>query len=185
MKSPAAPTAGELQRLRELVPEFAWIRDGELRERCERTWLRALREGGFSVEDVQRIPNSLLTKDPVPFAVSKRAVARMCAVMWDTLHDTYGERLKADRDVLVAGALLADVGKFLEYTCKDGKWGKSETGRHLRHPFTGVALARAEGVPDAVLHVIAAHSKEGDPYPRSPECIIFHHADFTDFELLG
>lgn len=177
--------SSELERLRQLVPEFQLIRSSELREKCERTWLRALKEGGFTPDDIQNIPNSLLTKDPVPFAVSKRAVARMCAAMWDTLHEYYGERLKADRDTLVAGALLADAGKFLEYSYKDGKWGKSSVGKFLRHPFTGVALAHAEGVPAPVLHVIAAHSKEGDPYPRTPECIIFHHADFTDFELLG
>jgi hypothetical protein len=32
--------------------------------------------------------------------------------------------------------------------------------------------------------VIAVHSKEGDHFKRSAEAIIFHHADFTDFELV-
>ncbi len=174
-----------LERLRQQVPEFELIGDPDLRGRCERTWLRALELGGLTPEDLDRIPNSLLTARPVGFGQSKRAVARMCAAMCDVLGEAYGDRIQLDRDVLLAGALLADVGKFLEYVEKEGKWEKSAKGRYLRHPFSGVALAHAEGVPDAVLHVIATHSKEGDPFPRSPESIVFHHADFTDFELLG
>jgi hypothetical protein len=54
----------------------------------------------------------------------------------------------------------------------------------LRHPFSGVGLCFKHGVPDEVMHVVATHSKEGDHVKRSPESIIFHHADFTDFELV-
>ena len=39
-------------------------------------------------------------------------------------------------------------------------------------------------IPYEVMHVIAVHSKEGDHVRRSPEAIIFHHADFTDFDLV-
>jgi len=48
-------------------------------------------------------------------------------------------------------AILADVGKLLEYELdRRKKPPKSERGQALRHPFTGVALALASGVPDAV-----------------------------------
>jgi hypothetical protein len=33
------------------------------------------------------------------------------------------------------------------------------------------------------MHIIATHSWEGDRFQRRPEAIIFHHADFTDFDL--
>ena len=33
------------------------------------------------------------------------------------------------------------------------------------------------------MHVIATHSWEGDKFARRPESIIFHHADFTYFDL--
>jgi len=32
---------------------------------------------------------------------------------------------------------------------------------------------------------VATHSKEGDHVTRSPESIIFHHADFIDFDLVS
>jgi hypothetical protein len=33
------------------------------------------------------------------------------------------------------------------------------------------------------MHIVATHSWEGDKFIRQPESIIFHHADFTDFDL--
>jgi hypothetical protein len=43
---------------------------------------------------------------------------------------------------VIAGAILADVGKLLEYEIgPDGKSRQSERGEALRHRFTGVALA--------------------------------------------
>jgi hypothetical protein len=37
------------------------------------------------------------------------------------------------------------------------------------------------GVPDAVSHIIAAHSGEGDMVKRSVEATLVHHADFMTF----
>ncbi len=56
-------------------------------------------------------------------------------------------------------------------------------GQQLRHPFSGVALAYKHGIPGEVLHIVATHSHEGDKVERSIESIIFHHADFVDFDI--
>jgi putative nucleotidyltransferase with HDIG domain len=92
-----------------------------------------------------------------------------------------GRSLPIDLDVVIAGAILADVGKLLEYEKTGDEVRQSRRGRFLRHPFTGVALALAEGVPDEVCHVIAAHAAEGDAVKRSTEAIIVHHADFMAY----
>ncbi|HEX9654790.1 MAG TPA: HD domain-containing protein, partial [bacterium] len=89
-----------------------------------------------------------------------------------------------NRDHLVAGALLADVGKLYEYDKKDGKVVKSKHGQYLRHPFSGVGLCFKYNIPEEVMHIVAVHSKEGDHFRRSPEAIILHHADFIDFDLV-
>jgi 23S rRNA maturation-related 3'-5' exoribonuclease YhaM len=85
-------------------------------------------------------------------------------------------------DTVIAGAILADVGKLLEYEKVGGKARQSPRGELLRHPFTGVALAMECGVPDAVCHVIAAHAGEGNMVKRTTEAFIVHHADFMSFE---
>jgi putative nucleotidyltransferase with HDIG domain len=109
----------------------------------------------------------------------------MCVAVSDVLKEAYGDRAQIDYDTLIAGALLADVGKLIEYEEKDGKITKAGRGQHLRHPFTGVAMAHARGVKPEVQHVIATHSKEGEMMIRSNESVIFHHADFIDFDLVS
>src|SRR5207247_9480180 len=88
------------------------------------------------------------------------------------------------RDYLIAGALLADVGKPLEYD-KDasGNVIQWKSGQQVRHPCSGVALAYKHRIPGEILHIIATHSHEGDKVERSIESIIFHHADFVDFDV--
>jgi putative nucleotidyltransferase with HDIG domain len=136
------------------------------------------------VADLAEMPFTLLAEGvKVSFAEHVSTVARLCLAMDDVLRRAYGERFKGDRDTLLAGALLADVGKLIEFKRVDGQYRWADMYQYLRHPFTGVALAYKHGVPEAVLHVIATHSWEGDKFKRRPESIIFHHADFTDFDL--
>ncbi len=168
------------------VPEFEWIEDRELRDAALDVWVEALETGGFSVEEMKRIPFTLLADDvQITFLEHVRTVCRMSRAMADVLIDAYGDRVKINRDHLVAGALLADIGKMIEFEKQpDGTLRKGHLGEMLRHPFTGVGMCFKRGIPYEVMHVIAVHSKEGDHVRRSPEAIIFHHADFTDFDLV-
>ena len=106
-------------------------------------------------------------------------IARQSA---EAMQEFMGRALSINLDTVIAGAILADVGKLLEYELgRDGKSRQSERGEALRHPFTGVALALECGVPDAVCHIIAAHAAEGDLVKRTTEANIVHHADFMAF----
>ena len=85
-------------------------------------------------------------------------------------------------DLVIAGAILADVGKLLEYELdENGNSFQGTYGKYLRHPFSGVSLAEECGVPAAVCHIIAAHAGEGDLIKRTTEAYIVHHADFMTF----
>jgi len=174
------------EELVELIPEFNEIRDPELRAKVLLVWGEGLTLGGWTIEALAEIPFTLLAEDvDVTFIEHVRTGCRLCIAMEQVLVDAYGERVQIDHDTLVAGALLADVGKLIEYRREmDGKTVFADMYRYLRHPFTGVALAYKHGVPEGVLHVIATHSWEGDKFKRRPESIIFHHADFTDFDLV-
>jgi hypothetical protein len=169
-----------------VLPELSLIHDNKLREQVVAVWTESLETGGFSIEQMKQIPFSLLG-DPSGLTLLERmrAVCRTCVAMADALVAAYGKRVVVNKDVLVAGALLADVGKFLEYEHrKDGSIRKGPRSELLRHPFSGVGLAFKHGIPFEVMHVIAVHSKEGDHVRRSTEAIIYHHADFTNFELV-
>jgi putative nucleotidyltransferase with HDIG domain len=112
----------------------------------------------------------------------KRCVVHIARKSAEAMREFMGEALKIEMDVVIAGAILADVGKLLEYEIVDGRARQSRRGEFLRHPFTGVALAIQCGIPDAVCHIIATHAAEGNLVRRSAEALIVHHADFMAYE---
>lgn len=165
-----------------LWPELDWISNSDLREKTARTWQRALELSPLTPEDLNRIPFTLLVANcPTTFMEHKRCVVHIARKAAESMKEFMGNALKIDLDTVIAGAILADVGKLLEYETVNGKSQQSKRGELLRHPFTGVALAMECGVPDEVCHIIAAHAGEGDMVKRTTEAYIVHHADFMSF----
>ncbi len=165
-----------------LWPELQWIANADLREKVTRCWERALELSPLTGRDLEEIPFTLLVANcPTTFMEHKRCVVHIARKSAESMREFMGNALKIDLDTVIAGAILADVGKLLEYEKVDGKARQSERGELLRHPFTGVALAMECGVPDAVCHIIAAHAAEGDLVKRTTEAFIVHHADFMAF----
>ncbi len=166
-----------------LWPEIQWIKDARLREQVAETWTKALERSPLEADDLDHIPFTLLVPNcPITFMEHKRCVVHIARHSAEAMQEFMGRSLPIDMDTVIAGAILADVGKLLEYELgPDGKSRQSERGEALRHPFTGVALALECGVPDAVCHIIAAHAAEGDLVKRTTEAYIVHHADFMAF----
>ncbi len=168
--------------IEELWPELEWIRNDELRHQTAETWKLALKKSKLTVRDLHEIPFTLLVKDcRVTFMEHKRAVVHISREAAEVMSKFFADRLPIDMDTVIAGAILCDVGKLLEYDRSKGRAVVSDYGRYVRHPFSGVGLAMQCGVPDRVLHIIAAHAGEGDRVKRSTEAYIVHHADFMSF----
>jgi len=176
----------ENQQVLTLLPEIHDIGDKTLRNKVIECWKEAMSYRNWTVEELRSIPFTLLAENvQIGFIDHVRAVCKMCLACDEVLTESHGEnKTPVNRDFLLAGALLADVGKLFEYEKVDGTIVKSDYGAKLRHPFSGVGLAFKHDLPPEVMHVIATHSKEGEGELRSPESIIFHHADFIDFELV-
>lgn len=168
----------------EIWPELEWIKNPDLKERTAQTWKLALEKSVLTADDLNRIPFTLLAGPDlkVSFMDHKRAVVHIARDCGNQFNTFFPDTMPVNMDVLIAGAILADVGKLLEYeidpsgNCIQGKYGE-----FLRHPFSGVSLAEQCGVPAAVCHIIAAHAAEGDLVKRSTEAYIVHHADFMTF----
>lgn len=174
------------EELLRIIPEFTLIQDKKLRESTLAVWEEAMNYRNWTAEEIQTIPFTLLAENvKITFLEHVRTVCQMCVACDKVLSEAYGNRkTPVNRDHLVAGALLADVGKLFEYDKKDGKVVKSRHGEYLRHPFSGVGLCFKHNIPEEVMHLVAVHSKEGDHFKRSPEAIILNHADFIDFDLV-
>jgi putative nucleotidyltransferase with HDIG domain len=171
------------EAVQELWPELDWISDEELREATLATWERAFKYSPLTPADLNEIPFTLLIPDcPVTFMEHKRCVVHIARRSAEAMEEFLGRALPIDMDVVIAGAILADVGKLLEYDRVDGQAVQSDRGKALRHPFTGVHLCMRSGVPDAVSHIVATHAAEGNLVKRSTEAWIVHHADFMSYE---
>ncbi|MEA2007791.1 MAG: HDIG domain-containing protein [Chloroflexota bacterium] len=170
--------------INKLWPELAWIKDNNLRKKTTKTWRLALERSALTAEDLQRIPFTLLAGPDlkVSFMDHKRAVVHIAKESALKMIDFFGDELPINVDVVIAGAILADVGKLLEYELdENGNSFQGNYGKYLRHPFSGVSLAEECGVPAEVCHIIAAHAGEGDMIKRTTEAYIVHHADFMTF----
>ncbi len=172
------------EKVMKMWPEIQWIKADDLREKVLQVWCYALEQSPLEPEDLEKIPFTLLAKDcQVSFMAHKRSVVHIAVESAKVMQKFYGDQLPIKMDILIAGAILIDVGKLLEYQKDEqGKAVVSKRGKYLRHPFSGVALAMRFDLPDEVCHMIATHAKEGNLGKRTTESLITHHADFMSFE---
>lgn len=169
--------------IKSVFPELKLIKDEKLREKVIKTWVKAIEEGGWTEEDLENIPFTLLIEGTdVNIIEHTRAVTLSALRMAEAMKEVYGDRIKINFDYLIAGGLLHDVGKLLEYEKRDGRVVKSKRGEYLRHPFSGILLANEAELPWEVLHEIAVHAKEGEGRRYTVEAILINHADFANFE---
>jgi putative nucleotidyltransferase with HDIG domain len=167
-----------------LWPELDWIEDDNLRSKTARAWELALERSVLSGEDLNRIPFTLLCGPDlkVSFMAHKRCVVHVAKESGEKMNEFFKEELPVNMDILISGAILADVGKLLEYVLdENGNAVQGNYGKYLRHPFSGVSLAEECDLPPEVCHIIAAHAGEGDHILRTTEAYVVHHADFMTF----
>src|SRR5438445_2103857 len=182
-------TSYSVTQIAQLFPSLMKIKQKSLREKVAAVWTEAITTGcggkGWTFAELRAVKFTLLAGEiDMKFVEHLNSCARQCIAIADVLKKSFRCTIPIQRDYLIAGALLADVGKPLEYDKdKSGKVVQGKFGQQLRHPFSGVALAYKHGIPGEVLHIIATHSHEGDKVERSIESIIFHHADFVDFDI--
>jgi len=131
----------------DLWPEIGWISNIELRDQVTATWALALEMSVLTPGDLRTIPFTLLCGPDlkVSFMDHKRAVVHIARESGQKINEFFGDALPVDMDTLIAGAILADVGKLLEYELNDkGMAVQGTYGKYLRHPFSGVSLAEQD-----------------------------------------
>ncbi len=160
--------------IKNLFPEINEIKDERLREGVVHAWVLAMEKGKW--KEIDNIPFTLLIPTKKTLIEHTRSVTKMAMAIARVREDL-------NWDIVVAGALVHDAGKLLEYEFKDGKFVKSEYGKRIRHPVSGYCLAIEAGLPLEIAHIVAAHSEEGEKVTRSREAVLIHHCDFIDFDI--
>ena len=164
------------------------IGDKDLRAKTVSIWVEGCRLGGWETMDqLKKIPFTLLTDTHgVSFVEHSIAVTKGAIGLAKSQTETYDTMpYKIDKDMVIIGGLLHDVGKLMEIE-PDGQGGyrKSHAGKCMRHPISGAVLAKEHGIPDEIANIIVCHAKEGDGRPQVIEAVLVHQADFATFNPL-
>ena len=175
--------------VRASLPELDLIGDEALREKVVELHALALSETSFSrIEDIPAsgVPESPLMRRGTQ-ADHYRAVATMALGMAKGLEEVMGD-LEIDYDILIAAALVHDVGKAYEFEgWERWKRERKRTGSPaLRHPVYGAHLALQLELPEPVVHCVAAHPYlgEGQFVRASVETTIVQYADVAFWKVL-
>jgi putative nucleotidyltransferase with HDIG domain len=157
-----------------IFPEIKKIKNRPLRSSVVHAWLVAIKKGRW--KRIDDIPFTLLTKTKKTLIEHTRSVTQMAMAVARIRDDV-------DMDTVIAGGLVHDIGKLLEYEKKGSRFMKSSYGKRIRHPVSGYGIALEAGLSPEIAHIIAAHSVEGNTVGRSREAILIHHCDFIDFDI--
>jgi 3'-5' exoribonuclease len=123
-------------------------------------------------------------------------VARTCCYFADKYAELYSEmRPPIDKDLVVAGAILHDIGKLRELAIGPTGAEYTAAGSLIGHVLQGRDMIREAGGshsldPETMLrleHIIVAHQRLpewGAPKPpMTPEALMVHYADDLDAKL--
>jgi len=125
------------------------------------------------------------------------SVTRTCLHLVDKYASAYSDlQPPLNRDLVVAGAILHDIGRCAEFTDELTEVHRTIPGQLLGHLVLGRDMVRdtARELGDVepellhmLEHIIVTHPNRpewGSPrLPLIPECLIIHHADDLDAKL--
>ena len=177
-----SPSAEDDAYVRSVFPEIEQISDTELRARVIEIWIECWHESSWpQIEDAPKNPASLGVGRPLHAHV--RAVTQEALAAAEIVEARHG--IVADRDTLLAGALLHDVSKLVEYEPGGVRGaGKSPRGKLIQHAVYGAHKAWEKELPEEVVHIIVSHTRNSRVPPRTLEALIIHYVDYLDTDAL-
>jgi 3'-5' exoribonuclease len=150
-------------------------------------------------EPLKRLPATVRHFYPFPGGLLEHllSVTRTCIYLVEKYTAHYsGLKPPLNRDLVVAGAILHDLGRVAEFAGESLAVERTVPGHLLGHLFLGRDLVRdtarelGDVNPELVQlleHLIITHltlPEWGSPrLPLIPECLILHHADDLDAKL--
>lgn len=177
------------EKIREELVEIVEIKDKKLANKVVEAWAFALAESGYgAISELagEGNPNMMVMKSGNQVD-HLRGVTRLAIRLADEM-TACTKGFRCNRDVVIAGGLLHDVGKPFEFNPKNrAKWTKNPRTSGLpaaRHTLHGYHVCMTTGLPVEVAHIAGAHSPEGELIIRSLECTIVHFADEAYWQIM-
>ena len=160
-------------------PVIEEIRNRQLKETVLRAWRRGISECEYdSIAEI-------------PFGIDFPEVSLVDHIRWVTeaslslaLLAEKRMNITVDRALLIAAALLHDLGKAFESRKNSDGYEKTEIGKQFMHGFWGAYISLLEGASRDLAHLISTHCHVSPVHPRLIEGVILHYADFAFADML-
>jgi putative nucleotidyltransferase with HDIG domain len=160
-----------------LFPELQEIADLDVRRKVINCWLIALEDSQWNrIEDMPWVPGGA---EFITNVQHTRGVAKIGLAMVKTMMSSSDVIPDAcvNLDTVIAGCLLHDVGKLIEYTGPSNTTGElTPLGEQMLHNILGAHLAMKAGLGAEIVHCILSH-REPDNVEKSLEAKIVRSAD--------
>lgn len=151
-----------IEKIYAILPEHALIHDSCIRKKCAETWNEAIRIGNWEEKGIENCPmlvNIHRTDMPSKGFVHIHKVVEIAEALFRQSGEWIGQYRECEHDIVIAGALMHDVGKLLEYDLSltglpvyNSRYGS------IKHPLSGAYLCKINGLPDKVVQCVANHS---------------------------
>jgi len=182
------------ERLLEIYPEIKYVHDDDLRKGVEEAFLYAVDRWGWDdkggLENCPVNMGTLPTDSKATNLEHMRSAASSCERVFNYLAP-WMEKMgyKADHDKAIAGILLHDIGKLVEYDRDENNLAcYSRTGPLFVHTVAGAYICKKMNLPDAVVHLVLTHSHsqapEGHNAFETPEAAIVKGTDFASWSIV-
>jgi len=161
----------EDEELRKLVKEFVSKPDTKLGE------------AGFPLEEG---PGGVSMHHAYPGGLLQHMVAttKIALSLCDVVEEVYGWNV--NRDIVIAAAVLHDVGKLFTYNSTEEGYERSDLGLKFDHLTLAMMELYARKFPPEVLHAVLSHHGDQSPTtPKTIEALIVSVADYADSTLNG
>ena len=185
-----ADMAALREGVRESLPEIDDIRDVDLRNKVVEALALALSETEF--ERLEEMRPSANYDTPAMLRGTQadhfRGVARMAVALADGFGSGHGtdrhrsRRIDGWRALPRCGRTMRSARNIERWQADPGAVGFPS----VRHPGYGVHLALTVGLPEAIVHIVGAHSMnaEGQYVQPSLENVLIQYADYAFWKIL-
>ncbi len=174
-----------MAKLKDLLELAARIKDKSLRKKVEDILKKpSLSHKGLELKypktDIKEAPASVGFHHTQTGGLLEHiySVTLMCISLAESLEKANGQKL--DKDSLIAGALVHDIGKLWIFKKGGSGWAMNES--IMDHTVLGAAELYSRGFPERIIHLVSSSHSEPDGLipPQTLEALILHTVDSLD-----
>ena len=163
----------------QLRPLVEQIQSEQLRQAVVSVWESLLEKSEW--DSFEAIPCDLgLTA--IPLVQETRNVTNY-VIRAAQVYDRGYDELSINMDYLIAGSLLHNVSRIMEYRPILGGAEKTEEGKIYAEQFLGISEALHYGIPTEVIHMIVSDTSKINMVPATPEALILYFCTRIDMDV--